>query len=95
MALRRLLNGGPRATTQGDTIGSARTCDVSAMLFFGAWRRSVCPRLAALGGARPEDRALDVGCGTGYPTRLVTDAVAPGGSVVGIDPSPTAIDAGR
>jgi predicted methyltransferase len=46
---------------------------------------------AAASGARPPDRVLDVGCGTGYFTRVMTEAVAPGGTAHGVDPSDAAI----
>jgi ubiquinone/menaquinone biosynthesis C-methylase UbiE len=95
MALGRLLHGGPQTTTQGDTIGPARAYEVFAVLFFGGRRRSAFSRLVELSDARPGDRVLDVGCGTGYLTRLVAAAVMPGGSAVGIDPSPTVIDYAR
>ena len=56
-------------------------------LFFGGRRRRVFGRLAALSGVRPGDKVLDVGCGTGYFTRVMAEAVASGGTVVGVDPS--------
>ncbi len=42
-------------------------------------------------GARPGDRVLDVGCGTGYFTRMLAAAVTPGGTARGIDPSEEAV----
>ncbi|MFJ8623549.1 methyltransferase domain-containing protein [Kitasatospora sp. NPDC093550] len=39
-------------------------------------------------GARPGERALDVGCGTGSETRVLADAVAPGGVATGLEPNP-------
>ncbi|NEW42996.1 class I SAM-dependent methyltransferase [Nocardia cyriacigeorgica] len=40
------------------------------------------------------EHVLDVGCGDGYVTRLIAARV-PGGSVLGIDPSPRMIEAAR
>lgn len=95
MALGRLLHGDPQTTTRGETIGPARAYEVFAAVFFGGRRHRAFSRLVELSGARPGDKVLDVGCGTGYLTRLVAAAVAPGGSVVGIDPSPTVIGYAR
>lgn len=52
-------------------------------------------RLARLSGARPGDRVLDVGCGTGCLTRRMAKIVSPGGSVLGIDPSTEVIEYAR
>ena len=95
MALGRLLHGDPQTTTRGETIGPARAYEVFTSVFFGGRRRRAFSRLVELSGARPGDKVLDVGCGTGYLTRLVAAAVAPGGSVLGIDPSPTVIGYAR
>jgi ubiquinone/menaquinone biosynthesis C-methylase UbiE len=88
---------GPGTRTPGRLIGhgQARSYDLLATLFFLGRRRGVFTRLAALSGARPGDMVLDVGCGTGYFTRLLAEAVAPGGIAVGIDPSPEAIARAR
>jgi ubiquinone/menaquinone biosynthesis C-methylase UbiE len=51
--------------------------------------------LAAASGARPGDQVLDVGCGTGIFTRVMAEAVAPDGSVHGVDPSGEAITQAR
>ncbi|HEY1489256.1 MAG TPA: class I SAM-dependent methyltransferase [Micromonosporaceae bacterium] len=40
------------------------------------------------------ESVLDVGCGDGYVTRLIASRV-PGGSVLGVDPSPRMIEAAR
>ncbi|TQK44356.1 methyltransferase family protein [Streptomyces sp. SLBN-118] len=95
MALGRLLHGDPQTTTRGETIGPARAYEVFTAVFFGGRRHRAYSRLVELSGARPGDKVLDVGCGTGYLTRLVAAAVVPGGSAVGIDPSPTVIGYAR
>ncbi|MDP9072290.1 MAG: class I SAM-dependent methyltransferase [Actinomycetota bacterium] len=68
-------------------IPHGRSYDVLSAIFFGGRRRRVFTRLTALSGACPGDRALDVGCGTGYFTRVMARAVVPGGTAVGVDPS--------
>jgi ubiquinone/menaquinone biosynthesis C-methylase UbiE len=60
-------------------------------LFFGGRRRRVFRRLTDLSGVRPGDRVLDVGCGTGFFTRVMAEAVTPGGTALGVDPSREAI----
>ncbi|NUK07374.1 methyltransferase domain-containing protein [Streptomyces lunaelactis] len=95
MALGRLLHGDPQTTTRGETIGPARAYEVFTAVFFGGRRHRAFSRLVELSCARPGDKVLDVGCGTGYLTRLVAAAVAPGGSALGIDPSPTVIGYAR
>jgi ubiquinone/menaquinone biosynthesis C-methylase UbiE len=75
--------------------GHGRSYDIYATVFFGGRRRRVFNRLAAESGARPGDRVLDVGCGTGYFTRLLAQAVAPGGTAHGVDPSADAITEAR
>jgi malonyl-CoA O-methyltransferase len=47
--------------------------------------RKVAKRLAEFVEPRPGQHALDVGCGTGLVTRHVADAIAPTGTVVGVD----------
>jgi ubiquinone/menaquinone biosynthesis C-methylase UbiE len=95
MALGKLLHGDPQTTTRGETIGPARAYEVFTAVFFGGRRHRAYSRLVELSGARPGDKVLDVGCGTGYLTRLAAAAVAPGGSAVGIDPSPSVIGYAR
>ncbi len=80
---------------QGSTIGRARLYDLTSEIAFGGRRRRVYARIAALSGARPGDRVLDIGCGGGYLARLLAGAVAPGGRVTGLDPSAPAIGYAR
>lgn len=91
------MHGTPETRAPGMVTGhgQGRSYDVLSALFFFGRRRRVYTRLAALSGARPGDRVLDVGCGTGYFTRVMAEAVAPGGSAVGVDPSREAIARAR
>jgi ubiquinone/menaquinone biosynthesis C-methylase UbiE len=93
----RRRHGTPESGTPGQllTHGQGRSYDLLVTLFFLGRRRRVFSRLAALSGARPGDRVLDVGCGTGYFTRMLAEAVAPGGTALGIDPSPEVIALAR
>jgi ubiquinone/menaquinone biosynthesis C-methylase UbiE len=84
----------PDAHTSGAVMGH-RGHDVFAPIFFCGRRRRVFAGLAAASGARPGDRVLDIGCGTGHFTRVMAEAVAPDGSVQGVDPSGEAITRAR
>jgi ubiquinone/menaquinone biosynthesis C-methylase UbiE len=64
-------------------------------LFFAGRRRHAYTELVRASGIGPGDRVLDVGCGTGYLTRLAAEAAVPGGAVLGIDPSPQALERAR
>ena len=91
MGLGTFLHGDPQPSTPGVTIGPARTYELFSTVAFGGRRRKVFTRLVDLSGAGPGDRVLDVGCGPGFLTRLAADAVGPGGTAHGIDPSPSVI----
>ncbi|MFI7441458.1 class I SAM-dependent methyltransferase [Nonomuraea indica] len=79
----------------GSTINHPRAYDVLAAVGFAGRRREVFTRLAALSGARPGDRVLDVGCGTGYLTRVLAPLIGSAGRVVGVDPSPQMVEHAR
>lgn len=50
--------------------------------------REWAPRVVEAAGIRPGHRVLDVACGTGVLSRVVAQAVGPGGSVTGLDLDP-------
>jgi ubiquinone/menaquinone biosynthesis C-methylase UbiE len=95
MGLAAFLHGDPQSGTRGMTIGPARRYEVVSRVLFLGRRRRAFARIIALGEVGPGDRVLDVGCGPGCLTRLAGRAVLPGGSVLGIDPSPTVIEYAR
>jgi ubiquinone/menaquinone biosynthesis C-methylase UbiE len=76
-------------------MGQGRSHEIFTAIFFAGRRRRVFTGLAAASGARPPERVLDVGCGTGYFTRVMAEAVAPGGTAHGVDPSVAAITHAR
>jgi len=53
------------------------------------------PRVLALANPQPGERALDVACGTGALTHVISEAVRPGGFVVGVDISPDMLGLAR
>jgi ubiquinone/menaquinone biosynthesis C-methylase UbiE len=75
----------------GATLEHVRLNEAITQIAFGGRRHRVYARIAALSGAAPGDRVLDVGCGGGYMARLLAVAITPGGWVTGVDLSGPAI----
>jgi len=90
-----LQHGRPHPDTEGLTIAHARGYELCGAVCFGGLRPRAYGRLARFSGARPGDRVLDVGCGTGYLTRRMAKAVGPAGTVLGVDPSAEVIGYAR
>ena len=80
-----------RPRRAGTTIDRFRLNSLVTEAAFAGRRRRVYRRIVELSGIRPGDRALDVGCSSGYLARMLAAAAGPAGSVTGIDPSPAAI----
>lgn len=82
---------GPHQHSRGhahdSVIRAARFYHLSTMTLFLGQRGRIYRRLVGLLGARPGERALDIGSGTGALTTALAEAVGPTGSVVGIDPA--------
>ena len=85
----------PDTRTPGTVITHGRSHGIFGAIFLGGRRRRVFIRLAVESGARPGDAVLDVGCGSGYFTRVLAAAVAPDGTCHGVDPSDEAISNAR
>lgn len=77
--------------TRGHTLGAPRSYETFVNLFFLGRRRATFQRLVDAAGVQPGQRVLDIGCGTGYFARLLSNAVGSDGLVVGVDASPEMI----
>ncbi|WP_157244900.1 class I SAM-dependent methyltransferase [Nonomuraea typhae] len=95
MGLGRLLHNHDEHMDEGGTIDHPRAYEFLAGLGYLGRRREAFTRLAALAGIRPGHAVLDVGCGTGYLTRIMAPVIGPAGHVTGVDPSPPMIDHAR
>jgi ubiquinone/menaquinone biosynthesis C-methylase UbiE len=91
LAQRLLSHHHERADGAGGEITRPRGYELFVNVMLLGQRARIWDGLVALSGARPGDRVLDVGCGTGYFARRISSAIEPGGTVVGIDPSPPMI----
>ncbi|HWE89578.1 MAG TPA: class I SAM-dependent methyltransferase [Pseudonocardiaceae bacterium] len=88
------LHGGGTPNAHGIPITKPRNYELfTEVMFLGRRRRSMA-KLVELAEVGPRDRVLDIGCGTGYLTRLAA-AAAPDGEVIGVDPSPPVLDYAR
>jgi ubiquinone/menaquinone biosynthesis C-methylase UbiE len=76
-------------------MGHPRLYDLLGHFFWTGRKRRVYRQLAAKSGVRAGDRVLDVGCGTGYFTRIMAQAVGPDGRAQGVDPSQDALARSR
>ncbi|WP_067470527.1 class I SAM-dependent methyltransferase [Nocardia amamiensis] len=95
MGLGRLMHRhNPNPSTAGLTIDHGRSYDIFGAVFFGGRRDRVYRRLAELSGARPGDRVLDIGCGTGYLTRRLAASTS-SGTALGVDASAAVLDRAR
>ncbi|MEU4701326.1 class I SAM-dependent methyltransferase [Nonomuraea dietziae] len=95
MGLGKLLHDHAEHADAGGTIDRPRAYELAAEIGFLGRRREIFTRLAALSGVRPGDRVLDVGCGTGYLTRILAPIVGPAGRVTGVDASAPMVEHAR
>jgi ubiquinone/menaquinone biosynthesis C-methylase UbiE len=92
MGLGKLLHDHDEHADAGGTIDRPRAYDLFASIGFLGGRRAAFTRVATTARPRAGDRILDVGCGTGYLSRILAPVVAPDGHVTGLDPSPAMIE---
>ncbi|MEV5329676.1 methyltransferase domain-containing protein [Nonomuraea sp. NPDC052634] len=92
MGLGELLRGHHEHSHAGSTIDHPRLYDAFGAIAFLGGRRAAFTRLATVARPRIGDRVLDVGCGTGYLTRIIAPVVVPRGHVTGLDASPAMIE---
>jgi ubiquinone/menaquinone biosynthesis C-methylase UbiE len=92
-SLGHLIHGSDHsASADSVTIGTPRIYEAFTRLMFLGRRRGIYRRLVAASGAKPGDRVIDVGCGTGYFSCLLGTTVGSTGAVVGIDAAPEMVE---
>jgi ubiquinone/menaquinone biosynthesis C-methylase UbiE len=92
MGLGQLLHRHDEHADAGGTIDRPRAYDVFVTIAYLGGRRAAFTRVATAAKPRAGDRILDVGCGTGYLSRILAPVVMPTGHVTGVDPSRAMID---
>ncbi|WP_336212266.1 class I SAM-dependent methyltransferase [Nonomuraea sp. LPB2021202275-12-8] len=95
MSLGKLLHDHAEHAESGGRMDHPRAYELISAIGFAGSRRATFTRLAALAKPRAGDRILDVGCGTGYLTRVLAPVVTPAGHVTGLDPSSAMIEYAR
>jgi ubiquinone/menaquinone biosynthesis C-methylase UbiE len=92
MGLAKLLHDHSEHADAGGTIDHPRAYELFVSIAFGGARRAVFTRVATTARPRAGDRVLDVGCGTGYLSRILAPVVTDRGHVTGLDPAPAMIE---
>jgi ubiquinone/menaquinone biosynthesis C-methylase UbiE len=92
MGLGKLLHDHEEHADAGGTIDHPRAYDAFASIAFLGGRRAAFTRVATEAKPRAGDQVLDVGCGTGYLSRILAPVAGPTGHVTGVDPSPAMIE---
>ncbi|MBB5782595.1 class I SAM-dependent methyltransferase [Nonomuraea jabiensis] len=88
----KLLHTHEEHAAAGGTIDHPRAYDTFVSIGFLGGRRAAYTRVATAARPRAGERVLDVGCGTGYLSRILAPVVTPSGHVTGVDPSPAMIE---
>ncbi|MBT2232265.1 class I SAM-dependent methyltransferase [Nonomuraea sp. NEAU-A123] len=92
MGLGKLLHQHTEHADAGGVLNRPRAYELFGAIAFLGGRRAAFTRVAAAARPRAGDQVLDVGCGTGYLSRILAPVVTPSGHVTGLDPAPEMID---
>ncbi|MFC8732311.1 methyltransferase domain-containing protein [Luteimicrobium sp. NPDC057192] len=84
---------GPHLHGSGDVVSRPRLYEVTSGLAFRGRRRRTYDAVLDAAHVRTGDRVLDVGTGPGLLARRAARRVGRTGRVIGVDPSPTAVEA--
>jgi ubiquinone/menaquinone biosynthesis C-methylase UbiE len=85
LADRNLRHGGDAMSQIASGQVSTSAAEIYEEFYLPALFLEWAPRMAAAAGVEPNQRVLDVACGTGVLARALAERVKPGGTATGLD----------